>query len=100
MKQKIDTVIYHRTKNTPIIWKDIKHLQFEDDDEITCQYEEEYYSENNSYDAHYFVTVRRQVEETDAQYKSRLQKESKDKERALERRRETYLKLKQEFENT
>ena len=68
-------------------------------DEINIIRDEGYYSENNSWDAHTLLIISRMVEETDKEYKSRIEREEKDKKKNKERRYENYLKLKEEFEN-
>jgi hypothetical protein len=90
--------IIHRQKNNPIRWKDIKDIQFEDEDEIKVAYDEGYYSENNSWGPHYYVVVTREILETDHEMAKRVEKESKQKEEMRNRRYEQYLKLKKEFE--
>ena len=90
--------IYHDTKDKPFTWKDIKHIQFQDDDIIHIGYDEGHVSENNSWDAHHFISVERFVPETDDEMNERIRRQERDKKWAKERRYENYLKLKQEFE--
>lgn len=90
--------IIHLHKDKPIKWKDIKDIHFEDEDEIKVAYDEGYYSENNSWDPHYYVTVTREILETDHEMAKRLTKESEQKQEMRNRRYEQYLKLKKEFE--
>lgn len=98
-KIKVEKVIFQKEKQTPFTWKDLKHVQFEDEDKITVGYDEGYYSENNSWDPHYYARVIRMVEETDAQFEKRIANNEQAKKWAKERRYENYLKLKKEFEN-
>jgi hypothetical protein len=69
------------------------------DDIIEIRREEAYYSENNSYDAYTELVVIREREETDEEYQKRISDNEYHKEELRKRRYETYLKLKQEFEN-
>lgn len=94
----VDTLIYQSQKNTLFTWKDIKHIEFEDDDIIRLEYVEPYYSENNSYDGHFSAEVIRKTEETDEQYNKRQERIARDEKWAKERRYQSYLKLKKEFE--
>ena len=98
-KIKVEKIIFTAAKETPFTWKDLKHVQFEDDDKIDIGYDEGYYSENNSWDSHYYARVIRMVEETDEQFTKRIADNERDKKWAKERRYESYLKLKKEFEN-
>lgn len=99
-KEKIylDKRIHLLTKDQPITWGDIKHFQFEDNDHIECGYVEGYYSENNSWNPHYTCVIIRKVWETDEQFEKRQRQIELEKKWAKERRYETYLKLKQEFD--
>ena len=93
-----DKEVYHKQFNGPVKWKDIKDFGFEDDDIMNVGYDEGYYSENNSWDPHYYVTIIRKVIETDAEFERRIQRQKEDKERYHKQRYENYLKLKAEFE--
>ena len=97
-KIKIEKQIFWKQKNKPFTWGDIKHLQFEDDDIISLEWVEPFYSENNSHDGFFNAKVIRMVEETDEQFQKRIQDIERDKKLARERRYENYLKLKKEFE--
>lgn len=99
MKKKlIEKEVFHLESDSPIPFKRYKdHL--EDDDIVICTYEEEHYSENNSWDGFYYVRVLRNVLETDAEYEKRINDAKEFKIELKNRRRETYLKLKEEFEN-
>lgn len=94
----LDKEIFHETKDTPFKWSDIKHIQFEDDDLLKIEFVEAHYSDNNSWDHHYSCTVIRKVLETDEQFQERVRRNELLKKELKERRYETYLKLKQEFE--
>lgn len=98
-KQYKDKVIFEKSlfDGTPQ-WKHIKHIDFQDEDEIICNYEEAFYSENNSWDAHYRILVQRSVLETDEEYEIRVKMNKEDQDRYKKQRYENYLKLKKEFE--
>jgi hypothetical protein len=72
-------------------WKDIKHIEFQDDDIIQMSWDED--------DNCYCVFVSRWIEETDEEYQERLQHMKDWEDSAKERRRQNYLRLKAEFEN-
>jgi hypothetical protein len=97
-KIKREKQIFWNQKNEPFTWKDIKHLQFEDDDVINISWEESFYSENESWDGHFHAEVIRMVEETDEQFAKRIAENERDAKWAKERRLQSYLKLKAEFE--
>ena len=98
-KIKKEKTIFSDQKDKPFTWKDIKDIPFEDDDENAVQWVEPFYSENNSWEGHYSAEVTRMVEETDEEYQKRIQQNERDSKRAKERRYESYLRLKKEFEN-
>lgn len=97
-KIKKEKQIFWDQKNEPFTWKDIKDIQFEDDDMINISWVEPYYSEDNSYDGHYHAEVVRLVEETDEQFQKRMADIEREEKWAKERRLQSYLKLKAEFE--
>lgn len=68
-------------------------------DIIHINREDEYYSENNSYDAYTELVIIREREETDDEYQKRISLVEKCKKQAKQMRYQTYLKLKTEFEN-
>lgn len=98
MKQELPTVIFSLTKDEPISWKDVKHIDFQDKDKLIIQYVEPFYSENESYDGYYMAEVIRDITETDEQYEKRLKQEEEQNKLLRERRYESYLRLKKEFE--
>ena len=98
-KIKIQKTIFRDQKYKPFTWADIKNIPFEDDDVIDISWVEPYYSENNSWDGHWSAEVNRMVEETDEEYQKRIQQKEKESKRTKERRYESYLRLKKEFEN-
>lgn len=97
-KIKVEKTIFHKTKDTPFTWKELKEIQFEDDDEINVSYVEPYYSENNSWDGHFMAEVTRMVLETDEQFEERIKRNEAHLKELKERRYENYLRLKKEFE--
>lgn len=99
-KLYIETNVFQKQLDTEPTWADIKDFKFEDTDKILCEYVEPYYSENNSWDAHFMIAVQRSVLESDVQHTKRLAREDADSERRKKSRYETYLKLKEEFEPT
>lgn len=94
-KIKREKQIYYHEENTQLRWKDIKHLQLEDDDLILS-----YWDENDeNYNSHWVCGITRMVEETDEQFQKRQARLKLDAKWAKERRYESYLRLKKEFEN-
>ena len=89
-KLKIKTKIFSEEKDAPFTWGDIKHIEFQDDDELTIVYDDD---ENC-----YIANIYRIVEETDEQYNQRIHREKLNKEWAKELRYKKYLVLKEEFE--
>jgi hypothetical protein len=75
-----------------------KELQPRDRIDI-CQYER-FYSENESWDDHTIVEVNRPRLETDEEQKERLEKSQEFMNDLRDRRYETFLNLKKEFEDT
>lgn len=94
----LDKEIFRQTKDDPFTWSDIKHIQFEDNDMIRIEFVERYHSENNGWDDHFSCTVIRKVLETDEEFQKRQLKNELFKKEMKEKRYETYLKLKKEFE--
>jgi hypothetical protein len=78
-------------KDTPITWKDIKHIKFQDDDVIQCF--------ENGYNGSWFAYIVRQQLETDEEFEERKKTLEKMRESSREKRYQKYLKLKEEFEN-
>lgn len=68
-------------------------------DEIEAGFEEPFYSENNSHDGYFFLSVFRNRLENDQEYEKRVQEEVKAQVNLRARRYQTYLKLKAEFDN-
>jgi hypothetical protein len=96
----VEKQIFHEINyKKPYTWKDIKDIDFHDDDEIRIEYVDRYYSENESWDGHYSCTVTRMVEETDEQYERRQERIKWDKKWSRERSFESYLFFKKKFEN-
>ena len=93
------TIFQEVSYKEPFKWKDIKHIDLQDDDVIQMGHDEGFFSENNSMDPHFFVVITRMVEETDEQFARRQEQIALDNKWAKERRRESYLRLKKEFEN-
>jgi hypothetical protein len=97
-KTLIKKDIFWKEYNNQPTWKDIKHIEFEDDDIVTVTYVEPYFSENESNDGYFMVSVVRMVEETDEQFQKRMKDVELKNKWAKEQRYNNYLKLKSEFE--
>jgi len=101
MKKQIREEIF--SKDYVGEYADIRFSDFpkdlQDNDIIEIIREEKYVSENNSYDAFSNLIVIREREETDEEYKERLERLEVQNEKARKLRYEYYLKLKAEFES-
>jgi hypothetical protein len=101
MKQKIKKEIFNKTfegQHYNVRFSDLpKDIQ--ENHIIEIRREESYHSESWSYDAYTELVVIEEVEETDEQYEERLKRNLDLKKELKNRRHETYLKLKKEFEN-
>jgi hypothetical protein len=76
-------------------WKNIKDLQFDDDDRIRISYEDPYESSYGGWN----IEVEREMEETDEEYEKRMENKKVTDEILKKHRYENYLRLKKEFEN-
>lgn len=74
------------------------HLDLQDDDEIHSKWEEPFYSENNSHDGYFYSVIIRHELETDDEFQSRMKRIEREEENMKKIRYQSYLKLKQEFE--
>jgi len=95
-KIKIETQLYWHQKNSRLTWKDIKHLQLEDDDVIEATWTDVHEAD---YGGYWHRQIFRYVEETDEQFAKRQKGLEQEKERMKKMRYETYLRLKKEFES-
>ena len=95
-KIKRETQIYWHQLNSHLTWKDIKHLQLEDDDIIHSAWVED---NEADYHGYWHGEITRMVEETDEQFKKRQKAIEQERERMKKMRYENYLKLKKEFED-
>lgn len=98
-KITIKRKIFDKKSNHQFTWKDIKHLILEDDDILNFYFVEGHSSENNSWDGFHKAEIYRAVEETDEEYKSRIDKKREWQETQKQNRYQKYLELKKEFEN-
>lgn len=96
-KIKREKQIYFHQKNAQLRWGDIKHLKLEDDDLIISKWDVSY--DEESYNSHWYCEITRMVEETDEQFEKRQHSIQLEAKWAKERRYESYLRLKKEFEN-
>jgi len=99
-KEIITVEIFSKESGNPILWKDFKHIKLEDDDDIRNGYIEPWTNgDDNSGGDHYSLTIKRKRLETEEEATKRIQKEAIHQKFYKERRYESYLKLKKEFEN-
>jgi hypothetical protein len=90
-KQIIKNEIFWVVNDNPIRWKDIKHIDFQDDDIVQCCHNED--------DDLFYASILRYELETDEQFEQRKKTYETMKELSKERRYQQYLKLKEEFDN-
>jgi len=96
-KIKVDKEIFRGKNDRNLTWKDIKHLELEDDDVIhSCWVDDG----NFDYQGYWNNIIIRKVEETDEQFEKRIASNKRGLEEMKKRRYESYLRLKEEFENT
>jgi len=69
------------------------------DDIIISGYDEGFQGSDEAWDAHYYLKVDRDRLETDEEFQKRQESEELQKKWNKQRRYESYLKLKKEFEN-
>lgn len=93
-----EEIFSERDYKKPIPFSKIKNI-VQDDDIILSGWEEPFYSENNSYDGHYYMVVKRNRLETDDEFSKRISDGVKKQEELKEKRYQRYLELKKEFEN-
>lgn len=100
MKQKKKKEIFSRHYDGDNATVLFSHLPTDllPDDIIEIGREDNYVSENNSYDAYTELAVYRMIEETDEEYQRRLDKEAMEAKWLKDRRYKNYLSLKKEFE--
>ncbi len=98
-RQTIEDCIFNETDNNNQITCDRYRTILQDGDVVQSGYEEPFYSENESWDGHFYARVIRKRLESDEEYNTRIEEIETYKREAKKRRHETYLKLKQEFEN-
>jgi hypothetical protein len=90
-KQIVKNEIFWMSSDNQIRWKDIKHIDFQDDDIIHCCHNED--------DDLFYASVSRYELETDEQFEERKKTYEKMREISKEKRYQQYLKLKEEFKN-
>lgn len=99
MKKKlISQEILNLKSDVPITFKEIT-IKLDPDDVIHAGFDEGFYSDNESWDSHYFFKVIRDRLETDEEFEKRKEREKSQKEYLKKQRHESYLRLKKEFEN-
>lgn len=96
----IDKYIFHEINyKRPLKWSDIKHLELQDDDVISSGHEEAYYGSDSAMESHFFMSVTRQVLETDDEYTERQRAVEQSAKWAKANRLESYKRLREEFKD-
>jgi hypothetical protein len=88
-KKIVKKEIFYLSSRDEITWKNIKHIEFQDDDIIDA------FEDNGDYS----FCVLRPTLETDAEYEARMVWSESTREMLKKTRYTQYLKLKEEFEN-
>ena len=88
-KKIVNREIFRMVKDSAFTWKDIKHIEFQDDDEIGIEEDD---------DGSFYACVFRRELETDKEFAERKQTIETMKEISKKQRYQQYLKLKEEFE--
>lgn len=88
--------VFSKRSDSLILWKDVKHFEFQDDDVIAAGWEERESHEDASF-CHFIVT--REVLETDEDYERRIKRSEIWNQEKKDEKYKLYLKLKSEFEN-
>jgi hypothetical protein len=100
MKKKVKEEIY--SKYFDGNYYEVRFSDFpkdmQENDIIEIIRENEYFSENNSYDAYTQLVIIREREETNEEYQKRISDNEKSREELKKMRYKNYLKLKAEFE--
>jgi hypothetical protein len=89
-KKIVNREIFRIVKDSAFTWKDIKHIEFQDDDEIGIEEDE---------DGSFYACVFRKELETDEEFEARMEYNKRTREMLKKHRYQQYLKLKEEFEN-
>ena len=97
-KKKIIVPIFEKEFNDQPRWKDIKHIEFKDDDLISIYYNDGGYSEDRYSNSGWSISIESEREETDEEYNKRIEKNRSTQETMKKMRYNSYLKLKEEFE--
>jgi hypothetical protein len=99
MERKIiqETIFREQDDHEPIPFGAIP-FPLEPTDIINAGHDEGFYSENNSWDPHYYMEVIRPRLENDQEFEERKKDEARLQADLKKRRYETYLKFKKEFE--
>jgi len=95
-KTLIKKEVFWKHQDNQPTWNDIKHIEFQDDDKIVIAYED---CNDDSNTDGWYISINRWEEETDKQFAERIEDRERDTKWAKERRYESYLRLKIEFEN-
>jgi len=74
-----------------------KNIELQDSDVLQIGFDEGFYEEDNSLDAHYYIAVTRERLETDEELEKRIVFAEASKDRNIARRKDQYLELKKEF---
>jgi hypothetical protein len=88
-KKIVNREIFRIVKDSAFTWKDIKHIEFQDDDEIGIEEDD---------DGSFYACVFRKELETDQEFESRMERNENTREMLKKHRYQQYLKLKEEFE--
>jgi len=94
-----EEVLHLRRNSFSFKWADIKEFKFEDGDEISASYQEDYYDDGCHYGGYHWLRVVRFRPENDEEYNERQKRILDSRKELKEQRYKNYLRLKKEFEN-
>ncbi|MFV2016636.1 MAG: hypothetical protein ACC656_14495 [Candidatus Heimdallarchaeota archaeon] len=98
-KKNINITVFYKQSKTPIgiDLEILKHIKL--GDIIRSGYQEEHFSSDSQSEAYYFFKIIRSRLETEDELKKRIAELKKYQTEYKEKRYQTYLKLKKEFED-
>lgn len=96
-KEKISETVFREQSKNPIPFKVI-NIPIEPDDIIHAGYDEGCFQGDDQWDPHFFIEIHRERLETDEEFEKRRYLAELQEKWSKERRYQTYLRYKKEFE--
>ena len=93
-KQKVKKAIFRKEfYNSYVTWKDLKHINFQDDDTLLVEWIQEQGSGEYEQGGYFYVHIERMVEETDEECEKRRAEFEKDQTKRRQDRYDTKKNL-------